>query len=95
MDGSVGNIVFSAKEVKKFVCQFEAPQQNDSPEMQISTISLHLGNDKKCSIILRFSAAGRESNFLERLYPEIQQLRYSYSSIINKFFIFLRKIFIE
>lgn len=29
-----------------------------------------------CCIILRFSAVGRETNFLSQLYPEIQQLRY-------------------
>lgn len=69
------NVVFSAKESKKFICQFKAPQQNDSSEIQISTISLYLGNDKRCCVILRFSAAGRETNHLDRMYPEIQQLR--------------------
>ncbi|XP_001606110.2 trafficking protein particle complex subunit 11 [Nasonia vitripennis] len=69
------NVVFSAKESKKFICQFKTPQQNDSSEIQISTISLYLGNDKRCCVILRFSASGRETNHLDRMYPEIQQLR--------------------
>lgn len=71
-------LVFNANEAKKFSCNFEPPKQNDSFEIQINTISLYLGNEKECCVILRFSAAGRENNFLDRLYPEIQQLRYDY-----------------
>jgi hypothetical protein len=83
------NLIFSAKEVKKFHCQFEAPQPNDSPELQISTISLYLGSEKRCCVILRFSASGRESNLLDRMYPEIQQLRYTddfYEIVMNFYF---------
>ena len=62
--------------MKKFPYQFEAVQQNDSTEIRITTISLYMSNNKMCCIILRFSAVGRETNFLSQLYPEIQQLRY-------------------
>ncbi|XP_014211822.1 trafficking protein particle complex subunit 11 isoform X2 [Copidosoma floridanum] len=74
-DPNQGNLEFDANEVKTFLCRFEAPQPNDTPEIQISTISIYLGNDKKCCVVLKFSAAGREAGLLDRLYPEIQQLR--------------------
>lgn len=75
-DTKHSNLIFHGKEMKKFLHQFQAPQKNDSNEMRITTISLYMGNDESCCIILRFSALGRETNFLSRLYPEIQQLRY-------------------
>lgn len=74
-DTKHSNLIFHGKEMKKFLHQFQAPQKNDSNEMRITTISLYMGNDESCCIILRFSALGRETNFLSRLYPEIQQLR--------------------
>ncbi|XP_014236114.1 trafficking protein particle complex subunit 11 [Trichogramma pretiosum] len=73
-DSNMENLVFKAKESKKFLCQFEAPR-NDSPELQISAISIYLGNESKCCIAIRFSSTGRDTNLLERMYPEIQQLR--------------------
>nr|XP_034182161.1 trafficking protein particle complex subunit 11 isoform X1 [Osmia lignaria]XP_034182162.1 trafficking protein particle complex subunit 11 isoform X1 [Osmia lignaria]XP_034182163.1 trafficking protein particle complex subunit 11 isoform X1 [Osmia lignaria]XP_034182165.1 trafficking protein particle complex subunit 11 isoform X1 [Osmia lignaria]XP_034182166.1 trafficking protein particle complex subunit 11 isoform X1 [Osmia lignaria] len=73
-DAEQSNLVFHGKEMKKFLHQFQAPQQNDSSEIRITTISLHMGNDT-CCIILRFAAMGRETNCLSLLCPEIQQLR--------------------
>lgn len=75
-DTSEGKLAFRGKEAKKFMCQFEASEHTDSSEIQVSTISLYLGNEKKCCVIMRFPAAGKETNVLDRLYPEIQQLRY-------------------
>ncbi|XP_011496669.1 PREDICTED: trafficking protein particle complex subunit 11 [Ceratosolen solmsi marchali] len=75
IDSHDRNLIFSAKEVKKYLCQFEAPQLDDSLEIQINKVNLNLGNDKRCSVILQFSASGRETNLLDRMYPEIQQLR--------------------
>lgn len=75
-DAEHNNLIFHGKEMRKFPYQFEAPQQNESSEIRITTISLYMSSDKMCCIILRFSAIGRETNFLSRLYPEIQQLRY-------------------
>ncbi|XP_058808677.1 trafficking protein particle complex subunit 11 [Phymastichus coffea] len=69
------NFVFRGKESKKFVCQFEASQYIDSSEIQLNRVSLYLGNEKKCCIIMKFPSAGKETNMLDRLYPEIQQLR--------------------
>ncbi|XP_043524770.1 trafficking protein particle complex subunit 11 isoform X1 [Frieseomelitta varia] len=74
-DAEHNTLVFRGKEMKKFPYQFEALQQNDSTEIRITTISLYMSNNKMCCIILRFSAVGRETNFLSQLYPEIQQLR--------------------
>lgn len=74
-DSQQNNLTFNGKEMKKFPCQFQAPQQSDGSEIRITTISLHMGNDTSCCIIMRFSTMGRETNFLDRLYPEIQQLR--------------------
>ncbi|XP_076289261.1 trafficking protein particle complex subunit 11 gry isoform X2 [Lasioglossum baleicum] len=69
------NLTFNAKEMKKLLYQFEAPQTTDGSKIRITTISLYMGNHNVCCIVLRFSAAGRETNLLNRLYPEIQQLR--------------------
>ncbi|XP_076654121.1 trafficking protein particle complex subunit 11 gry isoform X2 [Halictus rubicundus] len=69
------NLTFNAKEMKKLLYQFEAPQTTDESKIRITTISLYMGNCNVCCIVLRFSAAGRETNLLSRLYPEIQQLR--------------------
>ncbi|XP_076754890.1 trafficking protein particle complex subunit 11 gry isoform X1 [Xylocopa sonorina] len=74
-DAEHNDLNFHGKEMKKFLYQFQAPQQNDNSEIRITTISLFMGNEATCCIILRFSAVGRETNFLSRLYPEIQQLR--------------------
>ncbi|OAD60815.1 Trafficking protein particle complex subunit 11, partial [Eufriesea mexicana] len=74
-DAEHNNLIFHGKEMKKFVYQFQASLQNDSSKIRITTISLYMGNDKICCIILRFSVAGKETNFLSRLYPEIQQFR--------------------
>lgn len=74
-DMNEDSLLFHANETKKFYCHFEPSPQNDSFDIQINTISLYLGNEKGCSVILRFSATGRENNYLDRLYPEIQQLR--------------------
>ncbi|XP_068969892.1 trafficking protein particle complex subunit 11 isoform X1 [Bombus flavifrons] len=74
-DAEHNNLIFHGKEMRKFPYQFEAPQQNESSEIRITTISLYMSSNKMCCIILRFSAVGRETNFLSRLYPEIQQLR--------------------
>lgn len=75
-DAEHNNLIFQGKEMKKFIYQFQASLQNDSSKIRITTISLYMGNDKTCCIILRFSVAGKETNFLNRLYPEIQQFRY-------------------
>lgn len=75
-DAKSSNLTFHAKETKKFLCKFQAPKQSDGSEIRITTISLFMGNDTICCIVLRFSTVGRETNFLSRLYPEIQQLRY-------------------
>ncbi|XP_078045285.1 trafficking protein particle complex subunit 11 gry isoform X2 [Augochlora pura] len=74
-DAENGNLIFNGKEMKKLHYQFQAPQTTNGNEIRISTISLYMGNDTICCIVLRFSAVGRETNFLSRLYPEIQQLR--------------------
>ncbi|XP_018405542.1 PREDICTED: trafficking protein particle complex subunit 11 isoform X1 [Cyphomyrmex costatus] len=68
-------LIFQAKETKKFYFNFRAPRQNDGVEIRISTVSLQMGDSAHCCIMLRFSAMGRETNLLDRLYPEIQQLR--------------------
>lgn len=75
-DAEHSNLIFQGKEMKIFPYQFQAPQQSDNSEIRITTISLSMGSESLCCIILRFSAVGRETNFLSRLYPEIQQLRY-------------------
>ncbi|XP_031844601.1 trafficking protein particle complex subunit 11 gry isoform X2 [Nomia melanderi] len=75
------NLTFAAKEMKKLQYQFQAPQTTDSSEIRISTVSLHMGDDTVCCIVLRFSALGRETNFLSRLYPEVQQLRGEFEMI--------------
>jgi len=49
-----------------------------------------MGDIGHCCIILRFSAMDRETNLLDRLYPEIQQLRYAYRSLIS----FLKSLFL-
>lgn len=74
-DAERSNLTFRAKEIKKFHYQFQAPQQSDGSELRITTISLYMGNDAVCCIVLRFLAVGRDTNILSRLYPEIQQLR--------------------
>ncbi|KAG7196538.1 hypothetical protein KM043_018560 [Ampulex compressa] len=74
-DGRKDNLIFCTKETKKLYCHFQALQQYDGSEIRITTISLHMGNETNCCIILRFSAMGKETNCLDRLYPEIQQLR--------------------
>lgn len=42
-----------------------------------------MGDSAHCCIILRFSAVSRETNVLDCLYPEIQQLRYVYEEVFN------------
>ena len=74
-DSGKSNLILNGKESKKFICQFDAPREKDSSEIQIGAISLFFGNEKLCHVLLRFPAVGREMNLLERLYPEIQQLR--------------------
>ncbi|CAK9810108.1 Trafficking protein particle complex subunit 11 [Anthophora plagiata] len=74
-DAEHSNLVFRGNEVKKFPYDFQASQQNDGSKIRITTISLYMGSETTCCIILRFSSVGRETNFLSRLYPEIQQLR--------------------
>ncbi|XP_011691077.1 PREDICTED: trafficking protein particle complex subunit 11-like [Wasmannia auropunctata] len=69
------DLIFQPKETKKFYFNFRAPHQNDGAEIRISTVSLQMGDSAHCCILLRFSAMGRETNLLDRLYPEIQQLR--------------------
>ena len=80
-DPKHSDLIFRAKEMKKFHYQFQAPQQSDGSEIRITTISLYMGNDDVCCIILRFSAVGRDTNYLSRLYPEIQQLREEFETI--------------
>lgn len=75
-DTQQSNLVFQAKETKKFYFNFKAPYQNDGVEIRINTVSLQMGDNAHCCIILRFSAVGRDTNLFDRLYPEIQQLRY-------------------
>ncbi|XP_015435876.1 PREDICTED: trafficking protein particle complex subunit 11 [Dufourea novaeangliae] len=72
-DAQSSNLIFNAKETKKFLYQFQATQTTDGSEIRITTISLYMGNDTVCCILLRFSAVGKETNFLSQLYPEIQQ----------------------
>lgn len=62
-------------ETKKFVCEFVAPSQNDPTDIHISNVSLYLGNESKCCIVMRFSTTTGETTMLDRFYPEIQQLR--------------------
>ncbi|KAH0955604.1 hypothetical protein HN011_000445 [Eciton burchellii] len=69
------DLIFQAKEMKKFYFNFKTPHQNDGVEIRISTVSLQMGDNTRCCVVLRFSAMGRETNLLDRLYPEIQQLR--------------------
>ncbi|KAK0178490.1 hypothetical protein PV327_007378 [Microctonus hyperodae] len=71
---SIMNFKFIPNEIKKFICEFPAPQQSDGKEIQIIAVSLYLGNDENC-IIMRFSAVGGDLMVLDRFYPEIQQLR--------------------
>ncbi|KAI4476951.1 hypothetical protein M0804_013131 [Polistes exclamans] len=68
------DLIFSANEIKKFYGEFAAPPLSHSSEIHIGTITLYMGNETQCSIILRFPAAGKETNLLHRLYPEIQLL---------------------
>lgn len=68
-------LTFQAKEMKKFYFNFKTPRPSDGVEIRISTVSLQMGDEARCCIVLRFSAMGRETNLLDRLYPEIQQLR--------------------
>ncbi|XP_046424871.1 trafficking protein particle complex subunit 11 isoform X1 [Neodiprion fabricii] len=68
-------VIFQEKETKKFLCQFQARQQDVGNEIQISTVSLYLGSDSNRCLIMRFSALGGENNVLDRTYPEIQQIR--------------------
>lgn len=68
-------VIFQEKETKKFLCQFQARQQDVGNEIQISTISLYLGSESNCCLVMRFSALGGEGNILDRMYPEIQQFR--------------------
>lgn len=79
-DIQLSDLIFQAKETKKFYFNFKAPHQNDGAEIRINTVSLQMGDSARCCIILRFSAMGRETNLLDRLYPEIQQLRYIYKN---------------
>ncbi|KAJ8683030.1 hypothetical protein QAD02_018822 [Eretmocerus hayati] len=74
-DSNGSSFKFNAHESRQFSCSFKALEQTDSTDFQISTVSLYMGNTRKCSIILRFSTAGKEANLFDRLYPEIQQLR--------------------
>lgn len=75
-DSQQSDFIFQAKETKKFYFNFKAPHQNDGVEIRISTVSLQIGDNACCCVVLRFSAMGRETNLFDRLYPEIQQLRY-------------------
>lgn len=68
------DLTFSANEIKKFYCKFVAPSLSDSSEIRIGTVTLFMGNDTQCCIILRFLPTGKETNLLHRLYPEIQLL---------------------
>lgn len=68
-------VIFHERETKKFLCQFQARQQDIGNEIQISTISLYLGSDGNRCLVMRFSALGGEGNILDRMYPEIQQFR--------------------
>lgn len=77
-DIQTSDLIFQAKEMKKFYFHFKAPFQNDGVEIRISTISLQMGDSAHCCIILRFSTMSRETNMFDRLYPEIQQLRYAH-----------------
>lgn len=70
------NLVFSSNQIKKFYGQFGAPPLSDSSEIRIGTVTLFMGNETQCCIVLRFPAAGKETNLLHRLYPEIQLLQY-------------------
>lgn len=70
------DFIFQPKETKKFYFNFKVPHQNDNAEIGISAVSLQMGDNARCIITLRFSAMGRETNPFDRLYPEIQQLRY-------------------
>ncbi|XP_076233472.1 trafficking protein particle complex subunit 11 gry isoform X2 [Calliopsis andreniformis] len=80
-DAERSNLIFCANEMKKFPYQFQVPQQSDGSEIRITTISLYMGNDTVCCIILRFLAVGRDSNYMRQLYPEIQQLRGEFEAI--------------
>ncbi|XP_043685900.1 trafficking protein particle complex subunit 11 isoform X1 [Vespula pensylvanica] len=68
------DLVFSSNQIKKFYGQFGAPSLCDSSEIRIGTVTLFMGNETQCCIVLRFPAAGKETNLLHRLYPEIQLL---------------------
>ncbi|XP_033218517.1 trafficking protein particle complex subunit 11 [Belonocnema kinseyi] len=68
------DLLFHDGETKKFLCQFQTPPQTDGTEMQISVISLYLGRENNCCVVMRFSATG-EANSTDRTYPEVQQLR--------------------
>ncbi|XP_024945200.1 trafficking protein particle complex subunit 11 [Cephus cinctus] len=68
-------LIFQSNETKTFLCQFQARQQDVGSEIQIRRVSLYLGNDTSCCVILGFTGIGGETNLLERLYPEIQQFR--------------------
>lgn len=63
------------QDTKKFVCEFVASRQTNPNDIHISVVSLYLGNESKCCIVMRFSTTNGETNMLDRFYPEIQQLR--------------------
>ncbi|XP_023290786.1 trafficking protein particle complex subunit 11 isoform X2 [Orussus abietinus] len=69
------SLKIASGETKKRVCSFRVPKQPSGTELQITSVSLYLGDEKSYCVVLRFSATNGESNLLDRLYPEIQQLR--------------------
>ncbi|KAK2581512.1 hypothetical protein KPH14_005173 [Odynerus spinipes] len=75
------DLVFSANEMKKFYGKFVAPPLSDSSEIRIGTVTLFMGGDAQCCIILRFPPTGKETNLLHRLYPEIQLLHGEFETI--------------
>ncbi|XP_051176751.1 trafficking protein particle complex subunit 11 [Leptopilina boulardi] len=72
--GSSEDFKFRQNEIKKFTCQFQV--QCNGNEIQISAVSFYLGRENNCCVVMRFSPNGSD-NSVDRLYPEIQQLRSS------------------
>lgn len=72
ISGSVDDFTFHEGETKKFNCQFQV--ECNGNEIQISAVSFYLGRENNCCVIMRFSPNGSD-NTVDRLYPEIQQLR--------------------
>lgn len=71
INGSVEDFTFRDGETKKFSCQFQVECQGS--EIHIGGVSVYLGKENNCCVVMRFSPSGNDNS--DRLYLELQQLR--------------------